>query len=794
MNEKKLYHDALEQELLSGKNLKKKLDAQIRAENVVRSAAEPSKQKSRTGSMKKWIAIPAVAMLLVLTFAVGTFVAMRANGTDEMTVEATGGPDSIKVVETVSPILPAAEQVWMEIPSVVSQNATVLLLPDFEMGKTYAQIREANGIPAYDDEEFAWLREAAVSIEYLDLKDGVLDWQTAFHVPEPTAKDGLIILNVNDEVGGKILFLGDSTVPIMMNERYDRGAQYSYSDPSLNSYSHATWSEDGWNVRVAQQYMLGKDADTLFGSADTITIQEQYYLYDARYLDTSSVKGYEAACVGVIEQTITIDAKALTSVIAEYTRELPLSGVYTLTTKKLQSKGTYEYWNQELDFSGVVLNETVQCRAGGLYVTLTVKEKPDGWEDYVASSLLYPSAWVAENMYGLSAKLLLGGETYAARVPWILPNGTVTFVFPVDASAYEQLSDAELELCLRPWENCEADGHKTVDQVISRSALLMSEGGSQEQPASTPAPGEQENPSPSPSETPAPTPEPSETPDPAADQASLPLFAELEDEFMWPDMDDLWEDQDGTHHGVSGEKDLFLFDWDYDGSPETVSVSYNMTGYISEKVTVSDGKRSVTFDVHGIGIRYAMLLDLDPSSPHKNLVLVIWEGEGWPYETYSLYPDGDSIKIAKLDWYSEWTDGALVAEEEYGFLGDVSGTRSYHGDTLTPDSDWIDIVMPSEGFDRESLVEQGFLLHAARDIPCMIDGVSAVIPAGTYLRMTRYNVAEVIAEVRTEDGTTAWIYGVYDENARSEDKGYYTPFLIDGLNQAEYFDVLFDHD
>ena len=77
MNEKKLYHDALEQELLSGKNLKKKLDAQIRAENVVRSAAEPSKQKSRTGSMKKWIAIPAVAMLLVLTLAIGTFVVMH---------------------------------------------------------------------------------------------------------------------------------------------------------------------------------------------------------------------------------------------------------------------------------------------------------------------------------------------------------------------------------------------------------------------------------------------------------------------------------------------------------------------------------------------------------------------------------------------------------------------------------------------------------------------------------------------------------------------------------------------
>ena len=319
-----------------------------------------------------------------------------------------------------------------------------------------------------------------------------------------------------------------------------------------------------------------------------------------------------------------------------------------------------------------------------------------------------------------------------------------------------------------------------------------------ENPAGTPVPTPAPilpDVTPQPSEIPAstpvptPTPGPTGTPDPAAALASLPLFAELKDDFMWPDQEDVGKK-------ASFRENLFAFDWDLDGAAENIAVSYQLTGTFTETVTVSDGKRSVRFEVGGIGIRHAMLLDLDPQSPHANLVLVIWEGEGWPYVTYSLVPDGDSIKVSSLNWYCEWNDGALLAEEEYGFLGYVSGTRSYHGDTLTPDSDWIDIVLPSEEIDRESLVEQGLLLHAVRDIPCTIDGAAAVIPAGTYLRMTRYNVAEVIAEVRTEDGTTAWISGVYDEKspAGSGDREYLTHFLIDGVNQEEYFDVLFDHD
>lgn len=75
MNEKRFYHTALEKELLSGKDLKAKIDAEIRSE---RTAIDLAKRKSgapRLSTLQKWIAIPAAAVLLVLTLAAGALVA-----------------------------------------------------------------------------------------------------------------------------------------------------------------------------------------------------------------------------------------------------------------------------------------------------------------------------------------------------------------------------------------------------------------------------------------------------------------------------------------------------------------------------------------------------------------------------------------------------------------------------------------------------------------------------------------------------------------------------------------------
>ena len=74
MNEKSLYHTALEDELLSGKKLKAKLDAKLSGSRAASPAPERRTESDRSGRLQKWITIPAAAILLVLTVALGVFV------------------------------------------------------------------------------------------------------------------------------------------------------------------------------------------------------------------------------------------------------------------------------------------------------------------------------------------------------------------------------------------------------------------------------------------------------------------------------------------------------------------------------------------------------------------------------------------------------------------------------------------------------------------------------------------------------------------------------------------------
>ena len=90
--------------------------------------------------------------------------------------------------------------------------------------------------------------------------------------------------------------------------------------------------------------------------------------------------------------------------------------------------------------------------------------------------------------------------------------------------------------------------------------------------------------------------------------------------------------------------------------------------------------------------------------------------------------------------------------------------------------------------DRESLIENGKLLHLVRDLPCTIDGEAAVIPAGSYIYMTRWHESWTLAEIRTEDGTLTALVTV--ERADPNDPELYG-YLIDGETQDTYFDNIF---
>ena len=70
MNEKRFYHTALENDLLSGQKQKRRIDAAL-GRTSAETAATVRTTASRAASAPRWFVIPATAVMLVLTLAVG---------------------------------------------------------------------------------------------------------------------------------------------------------------------------------------------------------------------------------------------------------------------------------------------------------------------------------------------------------------------------------------------------------------------------------------------------------------------------------------------------------------------------------------------------------------------------------------------------------------------------------------------------------------------------------------------------------------------------------------------------
>lgn len=727
---------------------------------VTRSwTVENGKERKRgAGSIIKRIGIGAVvAVFVVCTVGVSVMIALRSRSGITSPTPAADAPQA----------------------AAMSQKTEIMLLPDYVDPKTgedyndYAALRRQNGVPAFSEAEFSWLKELNTSVNYLDLNSGTLDCETAFEVPQ-SLRDAL----QNSPINGD-----DQLVSIHTGEPafFLDGSELDHSDDLLESYgaqcfyssTFALQDSDPWKLDIAQQFVFRNGSIESLKEHRTLTVRLIYSVYDCRYLDLTiedwkdSTLNMKCALVGVIRQTVEIDLQTLMQIDAEYRTEITLSGMHTLTCIKQESNGEYSYSNKELNFDGLVLNETVQYRPTGLYVTLSVKDLPQEWEKSYGTSLLYPSTFVAENMYGLSAELTWGvGERQmkmlpvGSRVPWACPKDTIVFVFPVTASD-SRLSHygAEMHFYLR------ATGEKNA-QELCRVALPVPENGGQN--AATP------NPTPVP--TPEPTAEPVVTEEPTPEPGAIPSVFRF------------WEYDEQNGYSEAPEKGV-LFTCDFDGNGTEDEIAYERHG---QYLTISVGKKSVELS-YGAGLEQAILMDLDPASERLNL-LVVYNTGSEDYETAELHMENGKFVRGPVIYAYCTCDGGTVhgSVTQTDILGTRYGARNYHGEDLTPDSEWFDCdVIPDEiqsASDREHLIEWGKLLHLVRDLPCTIDGQDAVIPAGTYVYMTRWHESGTLAEIRTEDGTLTALVTV--EGADPDDPEQYG-YLIGGELQDTYFDNIF---
>ena len=259
--------------------------------------------------------------------------------------------------------------------------------------------------------------------------------------------------------------------------------------------------------------------------------------------------------------------------------------------------------------------------------------------------------------------------------------------------------------------------------------------------------------------------------------------------FLFSDYDQ--ESEAWTYAPLEGV--LFTCDFDGDGSEEEISYLIEAS---SIRLSVGDRSIDVDFDLAGesvMALDKAILLDLDPQTPTKNLIVVCnsYEAEVRAVELHM--EKGKLVRGAEqycLGVYLDEEQNKLIRHEYVDLFGAKEGERTCSGDHMDPDSDWLvpapycRVTEEKLRKDRQRLIDCGWLLHLVRDLPCTIDGKADVIPQGSYIYLVRYHESGAQVEISTEDGKT---HAFVTRDPDTEEH----IFGIAGMDQSEYFDNFF---
>lgn len=283
-----------------------------------------------------------------------------------------------------------------------------------------------------------------------------------------------------------------------------------------------------------------------------------------------------------------------------------------------------------------------------------------------------------------------------------------------------------------------------------------------------------EEPTPEPTQNPTPTPRPTPEVTYGAPKSFKPNKA-LTDEQL-PVVYRMYEQ---NPKGMK-EAQMFTYDLNMDGKAEKISFKLD---YKKNRTTITAGKKSIPID-EGAELMGAMLIDLDPETPYKDLVICI-DMASDDYVTIVLHFENGKLVRDETVYTDVWLgeDGVLRRYQNTDLLGTHSGWRSCWGEHFESNDEWLDMHEWTEEEIQEEIKEIGdysFLLKLKRELPCTVDGQPATLPVGTMLYMTRFHESGRFAEIRTTDGVTAMIEATMPEDSWE--------YLIDGVPQDDYFE------
>ena len=421
MKEKEFYRSVLKQTLMNKTEAKERIDAQT-------NRAPAVEHKRVHLSRRAVIAIVVAASLLIVgSAAAATTQFVRRNYTPNQYLfqDAEQRQSNGEAIPDVEQTLSAAR------PTDVSY--TIRMMPEIDQDGIIAGWREYMGQPAYNEADWAWVRELKPTIGDI-LYDGKILYVTTY-----VDTDRPEVFDLNAETPQRLWIACE-------------GAEYRLSDDDT-VYTAPMFGEN-WGYELGDRFVTVygqcEMRDLPFPEDGVVTMTEHLYVTDG-LVDSMQP---ERAAIAIIDFTFTFDASAGHSVAKERHIEIPLSGEYIVSMQEWAKYNTYEevsrnniIQNKKLSLDGVVLDAKIEYRPVGIYVTLTIKDAPETWTEYEKISLMDA---ISDGM-GQTPELLycINGED--ALAPESLNYGRSDMIYvllPVYPSDYDSVTSLTLELTM----------------------------------------------------------------------------------------------------------------------------------------------------------------------------------------------------------------------------------------------------------------------------------------------------------------------------------------------------------
>ncbi len=338
---------------------------------------------------------------------------------------------------------------------------SVTMLPEMPDADKLNAGRQQMGQPAYDEAAWGWIREIRPEILDVLYADGTLAYNIRLHTP-----NGLRFVK---EDGGQWL------------SAFSEETTFTAGGTSVSGFASSDTideSADETGVTIHSAFEDGANAIDSLPKSGTVTVTDTIGIYDCKVDDMGHI-----GLLATITYTFTFEADTGAQDASVTVTERALSGRVTLSIERPDNR----YVNMPADLSGVVLEETVDCRTTGVYVTYRIRSAPDSWTEEMLAALLSPS-FESPQFAGFSA-MYVADRSDPGCVP-VRPEhadgkkGEITLILPVFPSDYDRVRQTGygLELGFRCIDSFE---EKPVGESWSGQPTDPEEGwdiGSREQP------------------------------------------------------------------------------------------------------------------------------------------------------------------------------------------------------------------------------------------------------------------------------------------------------------------------